>query len=241
MAVGPGEEIGGGRSEEEEERGDEFNFSIDNPLDTEPADPSASGFNLDLSFDLSEPSRPSRDFDLGLGDIDLGLAEEVTDITEEGGSFLDTLLDVAITGLTFVNPLVGTVARVARAGFTGGVPAAKRAAVTSGVNLLAGQLLSPVTGKLTGFAGQLGGKVLGTAGAIGGSLVAGKLVGQATAGIRQDITEELIAATEVQAPTTTSIARRGEPSLLEDTEDIRISDDNPFVVRRRTFTRSALG
>lgn len=237
MAVGPGEEIGSRSEEEEEERGDEFNFSIDNPLDTEPADPSASGFNLDLSFDLSEPSRPSGDFDLGFDEIDLGLAEELTDLTEEDSPFLDTALDIAITGLTFVNPLLGVTARVARAGFTGGAPAAKQAAISAGVSFGVGTLLGPATGKLRGLAGQLGGKALGTVGAIGGSVLAGSVLSQATQGVRQDITQSLVEATEVSAPTTTSIARRGEPSLLRDArEERRPSEDNPFIARRRAFT-----
>lgn len=233
MAVGPGEEIGGGgRSEEEEERGDEFNFSLDNLFDTEP--PAPSEFNIDL--DLSALGLPSSEFELGLRDVDLGLTEELTDITvEEESSFLDTFLDIAITGLTLVNPLVGTIARVAKAGFTGGAPAARQTAISAGVSFGVGTLLGPVTGKLRGFAGQLGGRVLGTTGAIGSSVLAGQLIGKATRGIRQDITETLVAASTVSTPATTDIARRGELSLLRDTKDRRISDDNPFIVRRRAL------
>lgn len=216
MAIGPGEEIGGGRDErDEDERGDEFEFSVDDLFEDVGKNPRGPG--LDIGSVLDDPTRgidldisePDPGLDFSFEDVERSLFEDI-DVSKEfqfeSLSFSDdvslfmkahpTLTSIGVGFLTAANPALGFAASTARKSLTEPV-SFQDALLTSVADLAINTSVGAVVGPISRSLGSTVGR------AVGGGLPGAITAGVAGSGIKSVATraiKEEISALRVREP-----------------------------------------
>lgn len=217
MAIGPGEEIGGGRDErDEDERGDEFEFSVDDLFKDVGKNPRGPGLDIGsvlddptsgLDLDISEFD-PSQDF--SFDDVERSLFEDIDVSGEfqfESLSFSDdvslfmkahpTLTNIGVGILTVANPVLGFAASTARKGLTEFGVTPQDALLSSVADLAINTSIGAVIGPISKSLGASAGKLVG--GGIPGAITAG-VAGSGIKSVATRAVKEEISALRVREP-----------------------------------------